>query len=333
MCKIEQWSNVQLLYMPTVDRLAVSEMVGAQSAREEKAYKVKLPSKLKEATEISHMKLSMTFTGNFIFTHIYKFKDAYICGQRDNTMASAVLEKFDQAVGTAAARYRRTWAAVKTLSAVLDKLNSAAELLVADVRGMSKGFIWPIRRQPHAFVDLEVGYKWAVVDAKAIPPVPVPPIEETAVMHHYDVMDTASKKRAHFFLLCAAEEPIYAYTSIDDGTAVHTVKQKRVAVVITREPSALIVLCKHPMGLWMMFFVIELKVITSLLYTDSIGCQPRNMHLLHWFSDAPLLSKSLVISPLTPPALFRIRVWTVRKVHSENAGSRTGSLKQPWTEP
>ncbi|KAG2152763.1 hypothetical protein DEU56DRAFT_752065 [Suillus clintonianus] len=98
--------------MPAVGRPGVSEKVVAQPTGEEKAYEVKLwlLSKLKEAAVISE---------------------------------SAVLEKFNQTVGTAAARYLRVWVAVKTLSAVLDKLNWDAELLVADVRGMSKRDIWP----------------------------------------------------------------------------------------------------------------------------------------------------------------------------------------------
>ncbi|KAG1833671.1 hypothetical protein DFJ58DRAFT_869463 [Suillus subalutaceus] len=128
--KIEQWCNVQLLYMPAVGRLRASEMAEAQSAREEKAYEIKLwlPSKLKEAAEIlCDTALTPTFTG-----------------QRANTRASAVLGKVEQTIRTAAAWYRRAWAAVKTLSAVLDKLNwevELPELLAADVRGMSEGDI------------------------------------------------------------------------------------------------------------------------------------------------------------------------------------------------
>ncbi|KAG1852112.1 hypothetical protein DFJ58DRAFT_885682 [Suillus subalutaceus] len=134
--KIEQWCNVQLLYMPA-------------SAREEKAYEIKLwlPSKLKEAAEIlcdtqlceyewelrraqAHEAHDDVRRQLRLRAHLYKFKEAYIHGQWANRKT--------------AARYRRAWAAVKTLSAVLDKPNwevELPELLVADVRGMSEGDI------------------------------------------------------------------------------------------------------------------------------------------------------------------------------------------------
>jgi hypothetical protein len=159
--KIEQWCKVQLLYMPAVGRLRA--LVDAQSTREEKAYDVKLwlPSKLKEAAEMScdeqlcafewelrcaqaHEALDDVRRQLRLRAHLYKFKDAYIRGQRANTRASAVLGKVEQTIRTAAARYRRAWAAVKTLSGVLDKPNwevELPELLAADVRGMSEGDI------------------------------------------------------------------------------------------------------------------------------------------------------------------------------------------------
>ncbi|KIK33960.1 hypothetical protein CY34DRAFT_18040 [Suillus luteus UH-Slu-Lm8-n1] len=138
--KIEQWCKVQLLYMPAVGRLRA--LVDAQSAREEKAYDIKLflPSKLKEAAEMScdeqlceyewelrhaqaHEALDDARRQLRLRTHLYKFKDAHIRGQWANTRASSVLTKVEQTIGTAVARYRRAWAAVKTLSAVMDKPN------------------------------------------------------------------------------------------------------------------------------------------------------------------------------------------------------------------
>ncbi|KAG2133551.1 uncharacterized protein EDB93DRAFT_1242852 [Suillus bovinus] len=163
LCKIDQWCNVQLLYMPAVSRLRASEMVGAQSAHEEKAYEVKLwlPSKLKEAAEMScdeqlceyewelrraqaHEALNDICQQLRLHAHLYKFKDTYIRGQRANTRASAMLGKVEQTIGTAAARYRRAWVAVKTLSTVLDRPDWEVELpqlLAADVCGMSEGDI------------------------------------------------------------------------------------------------------------------------------------------------------------------------------------------------
>lgn len=53
-------------------------------------------------------------------------------------------------------------------------------------------------------------------------PEPVPPVAKSAVIYHYDIIDTASKKRAHPFLLCAVVGPAGTYTSADNVTAVHT---------------------------------------------------------------------------------------------------------------
>jgi hypothetical protein len=157
--KIEQWCKVQLLYMPAVGHLRA--LADAQSAREEKAYNIKLflPSKLKEAAEMScdeqlceyewelrraqaHEALYDARRQLRLRTHLYKFKDAHIRGQWANTRALSVLAKVEQTIGTAVARYRRAWAAVKTLSAVMDKPNwevELPELLAADIRGMSEG--------------------------------------------------------------------------------------------------------------------------------------------------------------------------------------------------
>ncbi|KAG1877410.1 hypothetical protein F4604DRAFT_1880388 [Suillus subluteus] len=137
--KIEQWCKVQLLYMPAVGHLRA--LADAQSAREEKAYDIKLflPSKLKEAAEMScderlceyewelrraqaHEALDDARRQLRLRTHLYRFKDAHIRGQRANTRASSVL--------------------AKTLSAVMDKPNwevELPELLAADIRGMSEG--------------------------------------------------------------------------------------------------------------------------------------------------------------------------------------------------
>lgn len=158
--KIEQWCNIQLLYMPAVGRLRAVEIANVQSLREEKAHEVKLwfPSKVKETTEPceeslcayewelrraqAHEALDELRRQLRLRTHLYKFKDTHIRGQRANTRASAVLNKVEQTIKTAVARYRRAWSAVKTLSMVLGKPNweiELPELRPADVRGMTEG--------------------------------------------------------------------------------------------------------------------------------------------------------------------------------------------------
>ncbi|KAG2112112.1 hypothetical protein DEU56DRAFT_749410 [Suillus clintonianus] len=158
--KIEQWCNIQLLYMPGVGRLRAIDTANAQSVREEKAHEVMLwlPSKVKETTELceeplcayklelrraqAHEALDDLRRQLRLRTHLYKFKDTHIRGQRANTRASTVLNKVEHTIKTAVARYRRAWSAIKTLSAVLGKPNwevELPELQLADVRGMAEG--------------------------------------------------------------------------------------------------------------------------------------------------------------------------------------------------
>jgi hypothetical protein len=160
--KIEQWCNIQLLYMPAVGRLRAAELANAPSIREEKAHEVKLwlPSKVKETTELcegplcayewelrraqAHEALDELRRQLRLRTHLYKFKDAHIRGQRANTRATTVLNKVEQSMKTAVARYRRAWSAVKTLSMALGNPNwevELPELQPADVRGMAEGEI------------------------------------------------------------------------------------------------------------------------------------------------------------------------------------------------
>ncbi|KAG1719064.1 hypothetical protein EDB19DRAFT_1582539, partial [Suillus lakei] len=59
-----------------------------------------------------------------------------------NTRVSTVLNKVEQTMKTAVARYRRAWSAVKTLSVVLGKPNwevELPELRPVDIRGMAEG--------------------------------------------------------------------------------------------------------------------------------------------------------------------------------------------------
>ncbi|KAG0695048.1 hypothetical protein DFH29DRAFT_985048 [Suillus ampliporus] len=158
--KIEQWCNIQLLYMPAVGRLRAVEAANVQSVCEEKAHEIKLwlPSKVKEIAEPcegplcayewelrhaqAHEALDELRRQLQLCTHLYKFKDAHIRGQRANTRASTVLNKVEQSMKTAVARYRRAWSAIKTLSVVLGKPNwevKLPELRPADVRGMAEG--------------------------------------------------------------------------------------------------------------------------------------------------------------------------------------------------
>ncbi|KAG1821528.1 uncharacterized protein BJ212DRAFT_903430 [Suillus subaureus] len=51
---------------------------------------------------------------------------------------------------------------------------------------------------------------------------PLPPVTETAVTYHYDIIDTASKKWARLSILCAVIGHAGTFTSVDDVTTPHT---------------------------------------------------------------------------------------------------------------
>ncbi|KAG2346965.1 hypothetical protein BDR05DRAFT_974119 [Suillus weaverae] len=119
--QIEQWYNIQLLYMPAVGRLHAVENAKVQSLCEEKAHEVKLwfPSKVKETTEPCEESLCT-----------YEWE------------VSMVLNKVEQTIKTAVVWYRRAWSAVKMLSVFLGKPNwevKLPELQLADVCGMIEG--------------------------------------------------------------------------------------------------------------------------------------------------------------------------------------------------
>ncbi|KAG1858459.1 hypothetical protein DFJ58DRAFT_715870 [Suillus subalutaceus] len=139
--KIEQWCNIQLLYMPAVGHLHAAHEV-----------KLWLPSKVKETTELcegplcayewelrcaqAHEALDELCRQLQLHTHLYKFKDMHICGQQANTRATMLLNKVEQSMKTAVAWYCRAWSAVKTLSMVLGNPNWEVEL--PDVAGVGE---------------------------------------------------------------------------------------------------------------------------------------------------------------------------------------------------
>ncbi|KAG2142945.1 hypothetical protein DEU56DRAFT_900288 [Suillus clintonianus] len=116
------------------------------------------------------------------------------------------------------------------------------------------------------------------------------------------IMDTESKKRAYPFLLCAGVGPVVAYTSIDDGTTRHTaasfddfdsvffrtVKQKRPAVVITREPSTLIHICKHSVR------------ICNVMRRGSAIISRRGSTKTRWYQARVEISRRRPRSPIDP---------------------------------
>ncbi|KAG1719290.1 hypothetical protein EDB19DRAFT_1898779 [Suillus lakei] len=163
--KIEQWCNVQLLYMPIVARLRASDISTSRThSTEEKAHEIELqlPSKIcGQSTDTLHQCDATLYQYEWelrraqaydaldelrrhlrLRTHLYKFKDAYIRGQRANTRASAIIDKVESNISIAAARYRRAWTALENLSPALSHTTWKVEfpkLENVDIRGMSQG--------------------------------------------------------------------------------------------------------------------------------------------------------------------------------------------------
>lgn len=159
--KIEQWSQVQLLYMPSASRIRTTRDSSA-GAFEEKAHNINLflPSELKEHTPDAvcderlcrfewELRRGQSFDALddlrrhlLLRTHLYKFKHINIRGQRANTRASAVIGNVERNVLEAADRYRRARNALKNLHETLgehDWLEVFPILEQAHIRGMSEG--------------------------------------------------------------------------------------------------------------------------------------------------------------------------------------------------
>ncbi|KAG1797171.1 hypothetical protein EV424DRAFT_1592838 [Suillus variegatus] len=116
--KVEQWCQVQLLYMPSVSRIRTTRS-SSSGTFEEKAHEINLllPSELKQHTRDA---------------------DANIRGQRANTRASAV-------IGKAADRYRRARNALKNLHETLGEHHWQEVFPIleqAHVRSMTLSWIW-----------------------------------------------------------------------------------------------------------------------------------------------------------------------------------------------
>ncbi|KAG1788040.1 uncharacterized protein HD556DRAFT_1434199 [Suillus plorans] len=163
--KIEQWSKVQLLYMPVVARLRASDIPTSRThSTEEKVHEIELwlPSKIYgDAADPVHqcdatlcqyeweLRRAQAYDALDelrrhlrLRAHLYKFKDAHIRGQRANTRASAIIDKVESNVSVAAARYRRAWSALEHLSFALSRTTWKEEfpkLENDDIRGMSQG--------------------------------------------------------------------------------------------------------------------------------------------------------------------------------------------------
>ncbi|KAG1778278.1 hypothetical protein EV702DRAFT_1026696 [Suillus placidus] len=160
--KIEQWCQVQVLYMPSVASIRTARSSSTNTSNEEKTYEIRLflPSQLKEHAPDAicdkrlcqfewKLRRAQAFDALndlrrhlLLRTHLYKFKNINIWGQRANTRAAAVIGKVEHNVIEAGERYRHAWTGLNYLCGTLaeDGWQTIFPILEsAHVRGMSEG--------------------------------------------------------------------------------------------------------------------------------------------------------------------------------------------------
>lgn len=157
--KITQWCTIQLLYLPSIARLRTSDIESnIDSTQEEKPTDIKLwlPSQIRRETllpcndSLSQYEWDLRRAQAFdalddlrrhlrLRTHLYKFKDAQIRGQRANTRAGVIIKNVEINVSVAAERYRRAWNALSALAPSLTRYTWTTvlpKLEEGDIRGM-----------------------------------------------------------------------------------------------------------------------------------------------------------------------------------------------------
>lgn len=157
--RIEQWVQVQTLYMPCVARLR-TESPDAPNAPEEAVHHIKLfmPSAVANlgiACDVNlchiewklrcaqaHDGLQELHQHLQLKWHLTGFKRDWIRGQRAHTRSRAVINTVQLKVDGAATKYRTAWTALKSLSIKLSKLTWEVEfpkLNDGDIQGMMEG--------------------------------------------------------------------------------------------------------------------------------------------------------------------------------------------------
>ncbi|KAG2135246.1 hypothetical protein DEU56DRAFT_981136 [Suillus clintonianus] len=132
--RIDTWSRVQLLYMPCVSRLRSSDDI----ATEQKVHKIILflPSAIPSSLPCEERLLNYEWElreaqANDALNdircvlnmkyHLYKYKDAFIRGQRANTRANGVINNADNRIDALAAKYNAARNALVKLAPRLHK--------------------------------------------------------------------------------------------------------------------------------------------------------------------------------------------------------------------
>ncbi|KAH7905401.1 hypothetical protein BJ138DRAFT_1138292 [Hygrophoropsis aurantiaca] len=160
--RIEQWSKIQLLYMPGVSRLRISDTAHSD-IQEEAAHNIKLylpsqvvtlPRPLAVSDTLAELEwdLRCAQAGDALndmrhhlrlSSHLWGFKDRFIRGQRNNTHSRGIINNVVAKVELGRVKYNAARAALVALSSVLSKETSWQNLYRPlekdDVRGMKEG--------------------------------------------------------------------------------------------------------------------------------------------------------------------------------------------------
>ena len=158
--KIKIWTAVQHLYMPTVSVIRAREDQEASDSTAERApydLPLHLPSSLSERTpcalKLKEYEFRLREAQAFealedvrqhlrLRTHMYKYKDKNLVGQRANTRSQNLINHIQGKVNTSAAMYRRAHNALTKLSGPLGEHLWRAKLLALapeDIHPLAEG--------------------------------------------------------------------------------------------------------------------------------------------------------------------------------------------------
>ncbi|KAG2029346.1 hypothetical protein BDR03DRAFT_936849 [Suillus americanus] len=133
-CRIDTWSRVQLLYMPCVSRLRSPDDITS----EDKVYKIKLflPSSLPSSfpcdvhllryewdlreAQVNNALSDLRTVINMTY-HLYKYKDAFVRGQRANTHAQGIIHSAESRIDAISVEYTAARDALVMLASKLGK--------------------------------------------------------------------------------------------------------------------------------------------------------------------------------------------------------------------
>jgi hypothetical protein len=155
--KIKAWSKTQLLYMPQVVLLRRGEKHGSEDVSREivpEDVQLWLPSALPHTVHCDAIlrdcewqlrfaqandALNEIRNGLRLRTHLYKFKDRFVRGQRPNTRARGIIGNCQSRIYASCKKYQVARSALVALGSVLGKVGWQDSLQVLDLEKDVKG--------------------------------------------------------------------------------------------------------------------------------------------------------------------------------------------------